>query len=111
MGISTHILDTTRGRPAAGVTVSLEHHSPDGSWRRVGEGVTNEDGRVKPLLDEIPGVGVYRIRFEVASYFRDQKVEAFYPVVTIDFTVKSVKEHYHVPLLLNPFGFSTYRGS
>jgi len=111
MGISTHILDTTRGRPAAGVTVALEHHSADGSWRRVGEGVTNEDGRVKPLLDVIPGTGTYRIRFEVASYFKDLGVEAFYPVVTIDFTVKSAKEHYHVPLLLNPFGFSTYRGS
>ena len=111
MGISTHILDTTRGKPAMGVTVSLEQHSKDGSWRRVGEGVTNEDGRVKPLLDEIPGVGTYRIRFEVASYFKEQAVEAFYPVVTIDFTVRSVKEHYHVPLLLNPFGFSTYRGS
>lgn len=111
MGISTHILDTTRGKPAAGVTVALEHHAADGSWRRVGEGVTNEDGRVKPLLDVIPGTGTYRIRFEVGSYFKDLGLEAFYPVVTIDFAVRSVKEHYHVPLLLNPFGFSTYRGS
>ena len=111
MGISTHILDTTRGRPATGITVALEHHATDGSWRRVSEGVTNEDGRVKPLLESIPGVGTYRIRFEVASYFKALGLETFYPVVAIDFTVKSVQEHYHVPLLLNPFGYSTYRGS
>ena len=110
MGISTHILDTSKGRPARGVTVSLEWFDGD-TWRRLGEGVTNEDGRVKPLLDVIPSEGVYRIRFEVASYFRDQKQEAFFPSVCIDFQVRSMKEHYHVPLLLNPYGYSTYRGS
>ncbi|MBK7864917.1 MAG: hydroxyisourate hydrolase [Archangiaceae bacterium] len=112
MGISTHILDTTRGKPAAGVTVSLELRSAaDGSWRRVAEGVTNEDGRVKPLLETLAAAGTYRIRFEVESYFKALGTEAFYPVVTIDFVVKAASEHYHVPLLLNPFGFSTYRGS
>ena len=110
MGISTHILDTSKGKPARGVTVSLELH--DGAtWRRIGEGVTNDDGRVKPLLDTIPKEGTYRIRFEVGPYFKDQQQDCFFPSVTIDFSVRSVKEHYHVPLLLNPFGYSTYRGS
>ena len=110
MGISTHILDTSLGKPARGVTVCVEQL--DGStWRRIGEGVTNDDGRVKPLLETIPKEGTYRIRFEVGEYFKQLKQEAFFPSVTIDFTVRSVKEHYHVPLLLNPFGYSTYRGS
>lgn len=110
MGISTHILDTTKGKPARGVTVWLELH--DGpTWRRIGEGVTNEDGRVKPLLDTVPQPGTYRIHFQVDDYFKQQDVEAFFPSVTIEFSVRSVKEHYHVPLLLNPFGYSTYRGS
>ena len=110
MGISTHILDTTKGKPARGVTVWLE--LLDGAtWRRIGEGVTNEDGRVKPLLDTIPKEGTYRIHFEVADYFKQQHVEAFFPSVTIAFAVRAIKEHYHVPLLLNPFGYSSYRGS
>ena len=111
MGISTHILDTTRGRPASGVSVSIELEQSDGTWRRVGDGVTNDDGRIKPLLDPIPQAGTYRIRFETQAYFAAQKVDAFYPRVSIDFAVKAAGEHYHVPLLLNPFGFSTYRGS
>lgn len=107
MGISTHILDTTKGRPAQGVNVTLE--KKDGSaWKQLARGVTNEDGRVKPLLESIPGEGIYRIGFEVESYLGS---EAFYPNVQIEFRVRSASEHYHVPLLLNPFGFSTYRGS
>jgi 5-hydroxyisourate hydrolase len=111
MGVSTHILDTTRGRPAQGVAVSLELVGPDGGARRVGQGVTDADGRVKPLLETILEAGTYRIRFEVGAYFEAAKVEAFYPSVAIDFVVKNPSEHFHVPLLLNPFGFSTYRGS
>ena len=107
MGISTHILDTTKGKPASGVSVILE--GSDG--RELARGVTNEDGRVKPLLDTIPAVGAYRLRFEVGAYFARLGVDAFYPTVSIDFRVASVSEHYHVPLLLNPYGFSTYRGS
>ena len=110
MGISTHILDTTKGKPARGVTVWLELQD-GGTWRRVGEGVTNEDGRVKPLLDTLAKEGIYRIHFQVDEYFKQQQLEAFFPSVTIEFAVRSIKEHYHVPLLLNPFGYSTYRGS
>lgn len=110
MGISTHILDTSRGRPAVGVTVRLEQVTPQGAVE-LARGVTNDDGRVKPFLEKIPSAGAYRLHFEVDAYFRARGVEAFYPSVTIDFLVKAADEHYHVPLLLNPFGFSTYRGS
>ena len=110
MGISTHILDTTLGRPARGVTVVLEVKDGNG-WRELARGVTNEDGRVKPLLELIPAPGTYRIGFEVAAYFEQLRVESFYPHVALEFLVKATSEHYHVPLLLNPFGFATYRGS
>jgi 5-hydroxyisourate hydrolase len=110
MGISTHILDTSRGRPAEGVQVVLSMMS-SGAWSEVARGVTNADGRVKPLLDQIPSAGTFRLMFEVASYFAKLSVDSFYPLVTIDFVVKTPAEHHHVPLLLNPFGFSTYRGS
>lgn len=110
MGISTHILDTTIGKPAQGVTVTLEIAQGSG-WLEVARGVTNEDGRVKPLLELIPSAGVYRIGFAVAPYFGKLGVDAFYPHVALEFQVKAPSEHYHVPLLLNPFGFSTYRGS
>ncbi len=110
MGISTHILDTTLGKPARGVAVRLELLEGN-TWRKLGEGVTNDDGRVKPLLETIPTAGTYRIHFEVADYFQRQQLEAFFPSVTITFAVRATQEHYHVPLLLNPFGYSTYRGS
>jgi 5-hydroxyisourate hydrolase len=110
MGISTHILDTSRGRPAEGVTVTL-HARQDTGWKELARGVTNADGRVKPLLESIPSAGVYRISFEVAPYYARLGTESFYPSVSVDFRVNAPSEHYHVPLLLNPFGFSTYRGS
>jgi 5-hydroxyisourate hydrolase len=110
MGISTHILDTSKGRPAKGVTVRLEQ-VVGMATTELAQGVTNDDGRVKPLLDTIPMKGTFRLVFEVAPYFAAQGIDTFYPSVAIDFVVKDVGEHYHVPLLLNPFGFSTYRGS
>lgn len=112
MGLSTHILDTTRGRPAAGVTVALERLG-GGTWTAAGSGVTDADGRVKSLLPEgvALAAGEYRVRFEVGAYFAALGVEAFYPRVEIAFTVRAPHEHHHVPLLLNPFGYSTYRGS
>jgi 5-hydroxyisourate hydrolase len=110
MGISTHILDTTLGRPAKGVTVVLEQQQ-GAQWKELTRGVTNDDGRIKPFLETIPAAGAYRLRFETAPYFAATKTDTFYPHVTIDFSVKAPNEHYHVPLLLNPFGFSTYRGS
>lgn len=110
MGISTHILDTTRGRPAVSVAVRLERLD-SGAPTLVGEGRTDADGRVKGLLVPSPEIGTYRITFEVGPYFKDQGVEAFYSEVSITFEVRGEGEHYHVPLLLNPFGYATYRGS
>jgi 5-hydroxyisourate hydrolase len=106
--ITTHVLDTARGRPAAGVPVRLER---DG--RSLGEGATDADGRLRSLLAD--GVraepGVYRLVFDTGRYFAALGVDGFYPSVSIDFEVRSADEHHHVPLLLSPFGFSTYRGS
>jgi len=110
--ITTHVLDTSRGRPAAGLVVVLESEQ-DGSWREIGRGVTDADGRVKTLL--APGtpltVGEHRLTFATGAYFAGQKVAAFYPEVTVVFTIGDAAQHHHVPLLLSPFGYSTYRGS
>lgn len=110
--ITTHILDTSRGLPASGVPVKLDLMI-EGEWNRVGQGVTDDDGRVKNLLkaDFEFVAGQYRIEFAVSEYFDAQKTESFYPYVKITFLVRDASKHYHVPLLLNPYGYSTYRGS
>jgi len=110
--ITTHILDTTRGRPAAGVEVHLARQ--DGAtWIEVGRGRTDGDGRVGDLLaaDEALEPGTYRLHFAIGAYFEELGVTAFYPFAEIAFHVRDGQQHYHVPLLLNPFGYSTYRGS
>lgn len=110
--ITTHILDTTRGRPASGVRVVLEQASGDG-FREVGAGMTDADGRLKTLMpagSELQA-GKYRLTFHTEGYFAAQGVDGFYPEVSITFLVREPKQHYHVPLLLNPYGYSTYRGS
>jgi 5-hydroxyisourate hydrolase len=111
-GISTHVLDTAAGRPAAGVAVYLEREGPSG-WELVNEGVTDGDGRLPGLLPD--GVelvaGRYRISFDSGGYFASSGVRGFYPEVAIVFEVNEPGEHQHVPLLLSPFGYSTYRGS
>ncbi|MEO6523655.1 MAG: hydroxyisourate hydrolase [Mucilaginibacter sp.] len=109
--ITTHILDTTLGKPAQGVVISL-HQQNGNEWSKLAEGKTNADGRIPDLLDTgltVP-TGIYKMRFEVQAYFDLLEVQAFYPFVEIVFNITS-GEHYHVPLLLNPFGYSTYRGS
>jgi 5-hydroxyisourate hydrolase len=110
MGISTHVLDTTRGRPAAGVPVTLERHD-DGAWVPAGQGFTDADGRLKALHPAEPRVATYRITFGVDAYFKLHGTASFYPRVSIEFRIEAPAEHYHVPLLLNPYGYSTYRGS
>jgi 5-hydroxyisourate hydrolase len=109
--ITTHILDTSKGKPAFGVQVTLCHHEKK-NWVEIAKGVTDEDGRVGNLLKKNVKLvlGTYKLRFETQSYFVKQAVQTFYPFVEITFQV-TTEEHYHVPLLLNPYGYSTYRGS
>ncbi|MFC6085703.1 hydroxyisourate hydrolase [Sphaerisporangium aureirubrum] len=107
MSLSTHVLDAMLGRPAEGVAVRLER---DG--RVVGEGVTDGDGRLRDWLpDGEPGAGVYRLVFGTGAYFAAAGVDAFYPEVVVTFAVADPTAHHHVPLLLSPFAYSTYRGS
>lgn len=110
--ITTHILDTTLGKPAQGVSIVLEQWSGNKEWKQLGAGKTNADGRLPNLLpaDAILQPGMHRLVFDTASYFKAQGVKGFYPEVTIAFEVTDAS-HYHVPLLLNPYGYSTYRGS
>ena len=108
--VTTHILDTTLGRPAPGVAVVLEARVGDG-WSRIGTGLTDADGRVKALGPERLESGAYRLRFDTAAYFAGIKTDAFFPEVVLTFQVDAEQAHYHVPLLLSPFAYSTYRGS
>ena len=107
--ISTHVLDTSRGKPAAGIHVVLVALEDSGD-RKLGEGDTDADGRISGLVDSI-GPGVYRLTFSTGDYFEANNEVGFYPQVEINFEVRADDQHYHVPLLLNPFGYSTYRGS
>lgn len=103
MSISTHVLDAGLGRPASGVAVRLERHT-GGGWLPVADGRTDADGRIAAMAGA-PRVGVHRLVFDTAQH------SPFYPEVVITFVVADAGEHYHVPLLLSPFAYSTYRGS
>jgi len=109
--ITTHILDTTLGKPAANVSVELDKKNGN-TWQNIASGKTNNDGRVADLLpkDSVLEIGIYKISFAVSEYFKTQNTKSFYPSVSIEFEIFD-NSHYHVPLLLNPFGYSTYRGS
>jgi 5-hydroxyisourate hydrolase len=110
--ITTHVLDTARGRPAVGVGIRLERRSADGTYMTLGSGVTDGDGRLRTLVaDGALTAGVHRLTFDTGAYFDAIGTPSFYPEASVVFTVESADEHYHVPLLLNPFGYSTYRGS
>jgi 5-hydroxyisourate hydrolase len=107
--ITTHVLDTSTGKPGAAVPVTLEF-LVDGVFVSVGHGETDADGRLKTLLDGAPrAAGTYRITFETAAYFKN--APCFFPTVSIVFVASDLEGHYHVPLLISPFGYSTYRGS
>jgi 5-hydroxyisourate hydrolase len=111
--ITTHVLDISRGQPASGLAVRLDLEAADGSWKEIGSGLTDTDGRAKDLLPAgfaLHG-GVYRLVFDTETHFAAQGVESFYREVSITFTIRDSAQHYHVPLLLSPFGYSTYRGS
>jgi 5-hydroxyisourate hydrolase len=110
--ITTHVLDVSLGRPAANVPVILESQSANGPWSETARGTTDSDGRLKDLsASKSLGAGTYRLTFDTRAYFAARSIEALYPQVIIVFEVKNAQEHYHIPLLLSPYGYSTYRGS
>lgn len=110
-GITTHVLDTSHGRPASGMPVRLEMWVGE-EWQEVGRAVTDSDGRARELLsDRSLQAGTWRLTFDLGSWFAAQGIEAFYPEASIVFFVRDPGQHHHVPLLLSPFGYSTYRGS
>lgn len=109
--ITTHVLDVARGRPAHGIAVMLERLGAPHSTL-LARATTDADGRVKAFTPAPPLTpGSYRLTFEVGAYFADAGVESFHPRVVVEFEVRDASQHYHVPLLLSPFGYSTYRGS
>ncbi|MEJ2152424.1 MAG: hydroxyisourate hydrolase [Gemmatimonadota bacterium] len=109
--ITTHVLDTTAGRPAVGIEVQLSKRDAHGVWCEIGSGTTDVDGRVADLLAATLESGEYRLRFETGAYFDQLGTTVFYPYIEVAFSVAHPTEHYHVPILINPFGYSTYRGS
>lgn len=108
--LSTHILDAASGQPATDVRVALDRRDGD-CWQPLGEGVTDDDGRVRDLAAGGLGAGVHRLVFSTGDYFAATGQTGFYPEVSVVFEVTDPNRHYHVPLLLSPFAFSTYRGS
>jgi 5-hydroxyisourate hydrolase len=106
--ITTHVLDTSRGRPAPGISVRLEVRAGQG-WRELGSGATDEDGRLRDPGWEPMERGTYRLTFDISGYYRSEG--SLYPEVTIVFRVDDPAQHFHLPLLLSPFGYTTYRGS
>ena len=109
MTVSTHVLDANAGKPAVGMAVSLSRFASRDRWLPTGSGATDTDGRLR-FAAETPA-GVYRVTFGTGAYFAGRGVRTFYPEVVITFTISDDREHYHVPLLLSPFAYSTYRGS
>jgi 5-hydroxyisourate hydrolase len=110
--ISTHVLDLVRGKPAADVPVLLEKQN-NGAWRLLASVRTDQDGRCPQMLSEGDDLtaGVYRLIFETGSYFAAQKIDSLYPAVEVTFRVKDGESHFHIPLLLSPNGYTTYRGT
>jgi len=110
--ITTHVLDTTRGKPAKNLPIALFVQTDDG-WQALATGDTNADGRIADLLadDIVLAAGVYRMNFATKAYFDANNEQGFYPYVDIVFELDGSNSHYHIPLLLTAFGYSTYRGS
>jgi 5-hydroxyisourate hydrolase len=109
--ITTHVLDTSLGRPAAGVSVTLEARDGANSWKQLGRGTTDADGRLRDFAPQPLPAGIYRLTFDTRAYFESRQTPSFYPEVAIVFEVRDAAAKYHVPLLISPYGYSTYRGS
>jgi 5-hydroxyisourate hydrolase len=109
--ITTHVLDTSLGRPAAGVPVTLETREGATGWKPLGRGATDTDGRLRNLAPQPLPAGTYRLTFDTRAYFDSHQTASFYPEVAIVFEVRDAAAKYHVPLLISPYGYSTYRGS
>ena len=111
--ISTHILDIAQGQPARNVPVRLEKRDANGHWRLLASARTDQDGRCSDLLPEkeVLTPGLYRLGFETAAYFAGLKINGLYPLIEITFEVRKGQKHFHIPLLLSPNGYTTYRGS
>jgi len=107
--VTTHVLDSVTGTPASGIAVTLSSRQGSG-WETVASGVTDADGRIGDLGPDVLDAGLYRVRFDTGMYFRTRDVATFYPEVIITVEITG-DDHYHVPLLLSPFAYSTYRGS
>jgi 5-hydroxyisourate hydrolase len=110
-GITTHVLDLTTGRPVAGLAVRLACRQPDGAWRHLAAAETDTDGRIRSWDAADGGPGDYRLEFRTAEHFAAAGVDAFHPEVCVAFRVADPAQQHHVPLLLSPFGYTTYRGS
>ena len=110
--ISTHILDLARSRPATGIAVELQFEDASGNWRTLHSMHTDDDGRCAHSLQNSElSPGVYRLRFEIAAYFAKQNLESLYPFVEVTFRVRGGESNFHIPLLLSPAGYTTYRGT
>lgn len=111
--ITTHVLDTANGTPAAGIPIRLYIEEAPDRWMILATGITDDDGRISNLLPPNHQLksGKYRMRFNTGDYFNHNKTEGFYPYADVVFTINGDREHYHIPLLLSPYGYSTYRGS
>jgi 5-hydroxyisourate hydrolase len=112
--ITTHVLDTAKGKPAGGMLVHLERRESPGEWRLLVSTRADGDGRCNKLEPETGGAltaGLYRLSFDTAGYFARQEIETLYPIIQITFSVREGQAHFHIPLLLSPHGYTTYRGS
>jgi 5-hydroxyisourate hydrolase len=110
--ITTHVLDTSKGKPAHGIPVTLEHQSSPGVWNEIGRGLTDIEGRINNLLPDTMRLsrGIYRLTYETASYYQSTGIYSMYPQVPIVFEIQDGVTHHHIPLLLSPFGYTTSNG-
>ncbi|CAN5405942.1 hydroxyisourate hydrolase [soil metagenome] len=111
--ITTYILDTSTGKPGAGIPVTLERKTHSAGWQAIAEGITDIDGRLNDLIAPTEAFlpGHYRLIIETGPYYLMRDIACFFPHITLNFVVKDAMQHYHVPLLLSPYGYTTYRGA